>query len=199
MTYPVFSNGTALPASDLNAIGLWRITTCTVTSAGGTAATASNGVITVGNGNTSVTVINAFSDLYDNYLITINGMSSSVAGAALYFQCITAGGVANAANWKGNSIYTNTGAGGVLNNGFDNNTLSTACASIDDNPSSAQFNVNGPYLSQRTSLNYNSTDTNYMRIGSSILDNSTSYTSFLIANNVGTISGGLIRVYGYRN
>ena len=182
MSFPVFASGDVLTASDMNAVGLWLVKTQTV-----------------GSNVASVTVTNAFSSTYDNYLITINGMLSSVAGAALYFQCVTSGGAANAANWKGNSIYTNTGAGGALNNGFDNNTLSTACASIDDNPSSAQFNVNGPYLSQRTSLNYNSTDSNYMRIGSSILDNATSYTSFLIANNVGTITGGTIRVYGYRN
>ncbi len=47
-SYPVFAAGDVLGAADMNAVGLWRVTTCTVSSAGGTAATASNGVITIG-------------------------------------------------------------------------------------------------------------------------------------------------------
>lgn len=181
-TPPVFSVGQYNTAAYMNSIGLWLVKTQTV-----------------GTGVSSVTVTNAFSADYDNYLITINGMSTSVAGAAMYFQCITAGGAANASNWKGNSLFIVSGSSGSFSNGFDNNTLSTACASIDDNPSSAFFTVNGPFLSSRTSVSYNSTDSNYVRIGSSILDNATSYPSFLLAPNVGTITGGTIRVYGYRN
>lgn len=181
-TPPTFVTGQVLTAAQMNTIGLFLIKTQTV-----------------GTAVPSVTVTNAFSADYDNYLISINGMLSSIAGAALYFQCITSGGAANAANWKGNAMYVATGTGGAFNNGFDNNTVSTACASIDDNPSSANFTVLAPYLTQRTSLHFNSTDTNYLRMGSSILDNATSYPSFLLAPNVGTITGGTIRVYGYRN
>lgn len=181
-TPPVFSVGQYNTAAYMNAVGLWLVKTQTV-----------------GTNVASVTVTNAFSADYDNYLITINGMLTTVATAALYFQCITAGGAANAANWKGNAIYVATGTGGAFSNGFDNNTNSTACASIDDNSSSADFTVLGPYLTQRTSLNFNSTDSNYFRMGSSILDNATSYPSFLLAANAGNLTGGTIRVYGYRN
>lgn len=198
-TPPTFTVGQVLTAAQMNAVGMWRITTCTASSVGGTAATASNGVITVGTGNSSVTIQNAFSADFDNYLVTINGMLSTTAGAALYLRCVTSAGVGNTANWKGNAAFVVSGAGGAFNNGFDNNTLSTACASIDDNPSSAHFNINGPFLAQRTGLSFNSTDSNYFRMGSSILDTAVSYTGFELAMNVGNMSGGKIRVYGMTN
>ena len=80
-TYPVFSVGEVLTADDMNAVGLWKITNCTVTSVGGTAATASNGVITIGAGNTSVTVSSAFSSDYDNYRIIFSNMTSNVTSS----------------------------------------------------------------------------------------------------------------------
>jgi hypothetical protein len=103
-TPPTFSVGQFNTAAYMNAIGLWRVTTCTVSSTGGTAATASNGVITIGAGNTSVTVVNAFSADFDNYLVAVSAWGT-VAGAALYAGVKTAAGVQNGANWKGNALY----------------------------------------------------------------------------------------------
>lgn len=80
MGYPSFNAGDVLTAADMNAVGLWRITNCTVTSVGGTAATASNGVITTGNGNTSVTVSNAFSADFRNYRIVFSYGTTSLGG-----------------------------------------------------------------------------------------------------------------------
>ena len=56
MTYPTFTNGQVLPASDLNAIGLWLVKSQTV-----------------GTGVSSVTVSNAFSADFDNYRIIYSG------------------------------------------------------------------------------------------------------------------------------
>ncbi len=100
MPVPDFSPGEILTASAMDSIGLWRVTTCTVSSAGGTAATASNGVITIGTGNTSVTVNNAFSADYDNYKIIVSGASATTnvnvamtlnGGTTGYFGCLVYG------------------------------------------------------------------------------------------------------------
>ena len=192
MPVPVFTTGEVLTAANMNAVGLWRVTGCTVTSAGGTAATASNGVITIGTGNTSVTVNNAFSSDYDNYLITINGESSNQtrtdltmtlgASTASYYSQLVYGAYAstplataanNAAAWKW--------VGSCL-------TDSVAASITVMNPNRAEFTrYTAPWWADVDAGN-----------GSGVHLVATAYTSFTIAPAVGTITGGQIRVYGYR-
>jgi hypothetical protein len=197
-TPPTFTVGQYNTAAYMNAIGLWRVTNCTVSSTGGTAATASNGVITMGAGNTSVTVVNAFSADFDNYLVAVSAWGT-IAGAALYAGVKTAAGVQNGANWKGNALYISTGTSGGFNNGFDNNTTSTAIGFLSvTNGAAYVFNINSPFLTQRTTINFNNADNDYWRVGASVLNDNVSYPSLIISPNAGTISGGTIRVYGYR-
>ena len=182
MTYPVFSNGDALPASDLNAIGLWLVKTQTV-----------------GSGVSSVTVSNVFSATYDSYRIVYTGFTGSVSGAAMLIRCVTSGGADNASNWKGNAFYIVTGAAGGLSNSNYTNGASADCSGIDTVVTSCSFDITGPFLTQRTQVNYNNADNAYWRVSASMLDNATSYTGFKLLTNAGTLTGGTIRVYGYRN
>ncbi len=196
-TPPIFSVGQTLTSAQMSAVGLWRITGCTVSSTGGTAATASNGVITMGAGNTSVTIVNAFNADFDDYLIAVSAWGT-IAGAALYAGVKTAAGVQNGANWKGNALYVSTGTSGAFSNGFDNNTTSTAIGFLSvTNGAAYVFNINSPYLTQRTTINFNNADADYWRVGASVLQDNVSYPSIIIAPNAGTISGGTVRVYGY--
>ena len=112
MGYPLFTTGDVLTASDMNAVGLWRVTNCTVTSVGGTAATASNGVITIGTGNTSVTVNNAFSSDYLNYKVIINGNSASAQND---IQIRYSGTTTNSYYW--NVAYFAYGSGALIGAG----------------------------------------------------------------------------------
>jgi hypothetical protein len=197
MPVPDFAPGEILTAAAMDAIGLWRITTCTVSSVGGTAATASNGVITIGTGNTSVTVSNAFSSNYDNYLITVqSGSSSATTNLRLAIGSVNSG-------YSVSVLYTawsNTPT--PLATGALNASSWTIAGSCDPDGLYMWLNVSNPFLTKRTAIHgaYVGVDTD--RVGGSIsgfVTDATSQTAFTISPDTGTITGGTIRVYGYRN
>ena len=83
MTYPVFTNGTVLPASDLNAIGNWKVTTYSFSS------------------NTAPYIDNCFSSDYTNYKVFIN--MSSATGDLVYMRFRNGSGDVTTSNyvWAG--------------------------------------------------------------------------------------------------
>lgn len=195
MSFPSFTSGEVLTAADMNAVGLWRVTNCTVTSLGGTAATASNGVITIGTGNTSVTVSNAFSADYDNYKILI---SSGVASATTVLQ-MQLGATATGYYYGGDARqYT-----GVTLNIQAANGANWYAGEGSVNTLEMNIDVKNPFLTKNStftgSFANTRTDGYWLAMGG-YLANTTSYTAFTITPSGGaTITGGTIRVYGYRN
>ena len=181
MTYPVFATGDQLPASDLNAIGLWLVKTQTV-----------------GTGVTSVTVTGAFSSTYDNYkIVYTNGAGSAIA--LLYCYMGNAIGTGYYATRLSASI------GGVANSTGDNNTtVWQFFNAINTNNATTSFELFQPYLAKHTFVagdyfEANGASSTFGRyVG--YLANTTQYTSFTLqAQSPHTFSGGTIRVYGYRN
>ena len=193
-TPPVFSAGAVLTAAQMNAVGMWRVTTCTVSSAGGTAATASNGVITIGSGNTSVTVNNAFSADFDNYCIIIASVDASTSDqiSTLTFGSTTTG-------YYGSLTLQSYGSASptILNR---NNAASLyLIASDTDATHFMSFDVYSPNLAQRTGISGTGFGYTYTSWFGGFVANTTAYTNFTIASGAGTMTGGTIRVYGYRN
>lgn len=194
-TPPDFTVGQVLTAAQMNAIGLWRITTCTVSSVGGTAATASNGVITVGTGNTSVTVSNAFSADYDNYRITYSGGTQS-ASTDIALKLGT-----SATGYNGYLIYGDSIGGGVVGAGTNNNTVMPWIGGGNAGQAShVLIDLIGPYLTAYTKFR-NGSYQNGTLYGTLQGEHrvSASYTGFTLSVALGTLTGGQIRVYGYRN
>jgi hypothetical protein len=152
---------------------------------------------TIGSAVASVTVSNCFSTTYDDYLITVDGVSGT-AGASLNTTLITSGGADNAANWKGNTFYITSGAVGGLSNSNLSASVQGECGNINNNASNTLWNILGPFATRRTSINFQGIDATYIRIGNFILDNATSYVSMRLFGNTGTLTGGTITVYGYR-
>lgn len=194
MPVPVFTTGEVLTAANMNAVGMWRITTCTAGFTGGTAGSASNGVITVGTNNTSVTISNAFSSSFDNYVITYEGAVGATTGEALRIQIGSA-----TTGYYGNLIYANYSSGTPASVG-DNNTANWTHCSGANNGRTALFAViANPFKSTPTTL----VSAVYADSGNAghkqgYLNNSTSYTGFtILAGFVTTMTGGEIRVYGY--
>jgi len=201
MTYPSFNVGETLRASDMNAVGLWRVNNCTVSSVGGTAATASNGVITVGAGNTSVTVNNAFSADYENYKIIYSGGQSSAA-VNLALQ-LTVGGTASTTAYYGGLVWVNLTTA-VVAGATDNNgsgfTFAGGAAGANDGAVSLNVDILQPFATKRTRLHNAQTvyDVIYGTY-TGLHDVATSYNGFRVTPGAGTLTGGTIRVYGYRN
>jgi len=190
-------NGTAWvipnsPAQNPQALEL--VTTCTVTSAGGTAATASGGVVTIGAGNTSVTVDNAFSANYDNYKIVVAGGTSSTQDA-LKFEI---GG--STGSYYGAYLFANYTTNTPSALGMNNASSFVYAGGTNIGQVVMNLEVQSPFLAKFTYIQALSTiyQNNY---GHAVCDHevASSYTSFKIIPNSGTITGGTLRVYGYRN
>lgn len=192
MTYPQFSVGETLTSAAMNAVGIWRIDTCTVSSAGGTAATASNGVITIGTSNTSVTVNNAFSSFYDNYLIQLNG---GVCSTNVEIS-LRLGNAGNASHTWG-LIYTTYAAASAQAIRAQNvdfwqyvgrGTTSTLTMSCE---------LRAPNLAKHTYMTANYVAEDAAGTIGGINTTTTQFTGFTIYPQLGDLTGGQIRVYGY--
>ncbi len=177
MTYPVFANGDVLPASDMNAIGLWLVKTQTI-----------------GTGVSSVTVTGAFSADYDNYLITVTGGTASANGS-IRLQMNTSTG----STYFGAGTYGNYG----VNSGVTYNpAAATSWTDIllgGTAGYSGVITLNGPFASRPT-YGFTDASNNATFYKFSLVETSSnSNTGFTLTPASGTLTGGTIRVYGYRN
>ena len=181
MTFPVFASGDVLNASDMNAVGMWLVKSQTI-----------------GTTVSSVTVTGAFSTDYDNYFVTISGGAGSTTSGVNLTLGSTATGYYFAATY-------NTYAGGAVGVFSGANTTSIQeCCYMTTSAINFQMVIKNPFLAKNTFFNWQlsgsaTTAVNLNVNGGGYLADTTSYTAFTLTPSVGTITGGTIRVYGYRN
>jgi hypothetical protein len=149
---------------------------------------------TIGTAVSSVTVSDAFNSFYDHYLVTVSGG----AGSASIELRIQLG--ATTSNYKYQLIY---GAYGATVSGEGSSTqprfpyvgvgttsgLSLYCHIYTPNRPT-RTHIEAPYFGP------SATDSGRV---TGVLDNTTQYTDFTLGTASGTMTGGTIRVYGYRN
>lgn len=177
MTYPSFSSGDILTASDMNAVGLWKITSQTI-----------------GSAVSSVTVTGAFSSDYDNYKVIISGGSASTN---LDLR-LTLGSTTTGYYYAQYYVVFSTATG---NETAGNNAAYIPVAGASSTSLNGTFDVISPNLAENTmvySSAYLSSQTGAGWVNG-YLDNTTQYTAFTLTTSTGTITGGTIKVYGYRN
>jgi hypothetical protein len=184
MSFPSFATGEVLTAADMNAVGLWLVKTQTV-----------------GTGVSSVTVNNAFSADYSNYKIVFSGGQSSIA-EKMHLQ-LAASGTVSSTLYYGTLSWVNVGSGAV-SGAADNNgaQFSFAGGSVGavDGGASATFDLLNPFEAKRTRIH--NAQTAYGTVYGTytgVHDVATSYDGFRFTMGSGTLTGGTIRVYGYRN
>ena len=178
MTYPTFNNGDALPASDLNAIGLWLVSTTTI-----------------GSGVTSVPVNNCFSSTYRSYRILIEAQNTNGSASHL----IQLNGITGSVYYTGGSfgawaVTAQTDYGPTAQTNFiasANNAATTGTfITLDLHNPFETLRKYGTCFSQagngHCSFNIYSTST-------------ASATGFTLSKAGDTMTGGTIRVFGYRN
>lgn len=150
---------------------------------------------TIGTGVSSVTVSSAFSSDFDNYKIIVSGGATNT-NTALTLQLGS-----STANYYFSLIYVTYSVGtvaGLAGNGTTGFTY--AGVGTTDNII-LDVDVLLPYAAKPTAITGNYMET---RTGGSsgtmsgFHNSSTSYTSFSILSSSGTMTGGTIRVYGYR-
>ena len=181
MAIKTFTDNTSLPASDINAY-------------------LNNGGLvyikqqTVGNGVSTATVNDAFSSAYDNYRIIYSGGSGSVTTGL----GVRVGGIST--NYSHMLFWASFGAP-TPNIDAANNTGAQASymGAMSPNGNFLSIDVITPFLAKHTGFishgGYIASD-----FGQCVARHNlaTSYTSFTIVALSGTLTGGNICIYGYR-
>lgn len=149
----------------------------------------------IGSGVTAVTVTGAFSSTYDNYLITVSGCTAS---ANNYLRMRLG---SKTTNYYWTLIYSNYASQlFTLGNATVTNAYFAYLQGYQTNKFDAAIPVLGPNLAQPTRIGpcvY--ADGGAGGTTSGFDPDSTQYTSFELSPGGGTLTGGTIRVYGYRN
>jgi hypothetical protein len=152
---------------------------------------------TIGSAVSSVTVSDAFSSTYDNYLVHISGgVTSASSGITLQLG-------ATATGYYSFSVYGSY-SGNTVNGFAQSNTTSIGdFATGSANGLFTVAQILSPNLAARTMVNiaWASIDTTlYSNWKNGYVNNATQYTAFTIAPGTGgvTMTGGTIRVYGYQ-
>jgi hypothetical protein len=195
MTYPVFASGDVLNATDMNAVGLWRITP-TVSGTGVTVA--SDGSVTLTAAPDPF--ITAFSADYRNYRI-FTTITAFGGGAAAVVMRVASGTTPNttAANYKnvgGETAYGGSSVSVVTNNG------ASAFWNVGRVDGSLQFgsiitDVMNPFTSTYTSYNSTFRDGGFSGYQDGLLTVTTSYNGFNIRTNGTNTLTGTIDVFGF--
>jgi len=150
----------------------------------------------------TVVVANCFSSTYDNYLVSVQGVTASSGGGimAIKYGTGTAGAFTpTTSGFYGNTFYIANGGGGGLSNAPISNNASGECGSMTNTSINGfTFNVNQPNLVARTFLSFQGTDDYYFRFGSTQHNSTTQFTGFQLSPSTGTFNNGTITVYGFR-
>jgi len=141
-----------------------------------------------------VTVTGAFSADYDNYRITYTGGTAS-ASANLR---VTLGGSTTA--YYNTLVYGTFSSLAVTANVNDNNAAQWSYVGSGTTDFARLFmELQNPFLTTRTFISANYSDAGNAGSSNGYLGNNTSHTAFTITPASGTLTGGTIRVYGFRN
>ena len=174
---PVFVSGQVLTAAQMNAIGIWEVKAQTI----GTAVSA-------------VTVTDAFTADYDNYLVMVSG---GVASTTNQLRLTLGSTTAN---------YYYAGGGGSFAGASSLVSGSNVAFHLFGNGSTNALSgwsyIIQPNIAKRTQFmgQFMSVDTvgaGWSPVG--FLNDANQYTAFTITTSTGTMTGGEIRVYGLRN
>jgi hypothetical protein len=150
---------------------------------------------TIGSAVSSITVSNAFSATYDNYKIMLIGGTSSIDNTITSMK-LGATATGYYAAYFGGQYST-----GSANLVVDNNGSAWSRA-VSSRTSGLLCNLDllGPNLTKNTYFSSGAyVDNAVGRTSAGYLNNTTEYTAFTLTPASGTITGGEIRVYGYKN
>lgn len=153
---------------------------------------------TVGTAVSSVSVSSAFSADYDNYLVTYNGGTTSVS-TNLNIQLT---GLTTANTYYSGIVFVNiasAAAGAASTNGTLAQIGYVGFGTTTD--ARAMVTIMNPFLAKPTQFSFAALDPTgaiYPWNGGGIQTSSTSVTGFSLRCDSGTMTGGVITVYGYR-
>jgi hypothetical protein len=150
---------------------------------------------TIGSAVTTVTVTDAFSATYDNYLITVaGGVGTADTSLALRLGSTSTG------YYSGSQRVSFSGTGTT---DWDNNASAwNQAGRVSGNYLSMNLNLFSPNLVDQTTFTSSflqASTGGFSANTNGFLNDTTQYTAFTFIPSTGTITGGTIRVYGYAN
>ena len=176
-TPPDFVADQVLTAAQMNAVGLWLIKTETIGSAVAT-----------------VTVTNAFSADYDNYRVIISKSDCSANNAAVFAR-LHAGATHDSA--FGRVDYTGTASAGAHTNSTSGSYVGFTGSNNDTN---LAFDIFGPFLAEYKNYAGHNGSGAFISYTGGVDKSATSRTNLtLTISGAGTLTGGTVRIYGYRD
>lgn len=173
MSFPVFASGDVLNASDMNAVGLWLVKSQTV-----------------GNNVASVTVTDAFSADYDNYLITLSGTSYTDANVSLRLGSAVTG-------YYGSLIYSSYSSA-TIQGAVNNNDVQWTWCGGGGTFGTCYIEILQPFLATNTEVRARSRYATIYGTYTGHRGDNVSYSSFTLTGNGANFTGGTVRVYGFR-
>jgi hypothetical protein len=147
---------------------------------------------TIGAAVSSVTVTGAFSTTYDAYKIIVSG---GVGSAATFLQLKLG---AAATNYDNATFGVSTA--GSFSGGFSQNDTSfNVAAVVNTNFIDVNLDLINPFLTKFTLASGDLRRATIFQRYVGLHKTADSYTAFTLTPETGTITGGTIRVYGYKN
>ena len=179
MTYPVFTNGTVLPASDLNAIGLWKITSVDLTGS-------------------TVTVDNCFSSSFTNYKIVWQG-TANVSSAIVQMVFRTGGANVTTAAYNFAGYYIATNGTSTINGESSASQAFMRGGLIASGMTALNtLEIGNPKATATATWMGTQQDT-YVRISSGYFNGTNSFDGFQLSLGAYAFTSGKLVVYGYRD
>lgn len=184
MAFP-YSSGDVLTAADLNASsGLVLVKTQSV-----------------GSGVSSVTLNDAFSSTFDNYRVSISGVTLSSASGNTLSLRMTSSGTQATTNYQYGIARVDIAAGTITAESGQNASAMFVARGVGDKFGTT-FDIVMPYISTHTiflNIGGPEVSTGYTRFGNGLHQTTASYDGFAFYPSIGTMTNGTIRVYGYNN
>ena len=192
MTFPSFSVGEVLTAADMNAVGLWKITTVTF------------------NNEASKVVDNVFSADYTNYKVVVQLYGSSNS-QIVFFRMINSTGTERNTNYWGTAWGTDYASGPTTLYSTGSRTTDMPIGYAGNGVSAAKLPVTGDYLvgnpwssDTLTTLsgNWTGIDAGVKYLGgvcSGVYNSAERHRGFWVRSTTATGLYGTVSVYGYRN
>ena len=186
MTFPSFSAGDVLTATDMNSVGMWEITSGTVTS------------------GTSFDLTSVFTSDYDSYKLVLTQIRTNASGGSIQLRMLASGTPAITGYYYGvTAVDTAAGTSAVFrgNNATIMETLSVQNGAVSGMVS---CEIHSPFTTQYTSFNGQSVDSRAAGSYSGIsyagqLANSTSYNGIRVLLSANSLTNCNYKLYGYRN
>ena len=148
----------------------------------------------VGSGLSTLTINNIFSSEFDAYKIVFSNIDGTASTGYLRLQLVDSGGTAATTNYSSSGIYLTYASTTV--NGINETEWRTA---LGDQNFGGSVEIFNPFLSVATYAMSMVADNSFYRSYAWKHSTASSYTGLKFDPSWGTISGGNIRVYGFRN